>query len=139
MPVNPDTLEKFDNKQVILHVIDGDTLKELEGKVEAASAAGIAFKEKGKREVDLIEPVNVEEIALAPTKPKNLPQKKLKLVAENNARQHLLDRHGYDRSVVNGMEDDQAFAEHEDIDHSDLGHKHVEPDEDEGESGTDEE
>ena len=131
MPVDPSTLEDFDGKQVILTLIEDDgSAREVEGKVEAASAAGVAFKEKGKRDVELVEPKSIEEIALAPVKPKNLAQKKLKPVAEQNARQHLLDRHGYDRSVVNGMTDEQAFAEHEDIDHADLGHKHVEPSED---------
>ena len=131
MTVDPATLEDFDGKQVILHLIKSDgSVSEVEGKVEAASAAGVAFKEKGKRDVDLVEPNTIEEIALAPVKPKNLTQKKLKPVTDSTARQHLLDRHGYDRSVVNGMDDDQAFEEHEDIDHDDLGHRHVEPDED---------
>jgi len=140
MPVDPSTLEDFDGKQVILTLIEEDgSAREVEGKIEAASAAGVAFKEKGKRDVELIEPKSIEEIAPAPVKPKTLAQKKLKPVAEQNARQHLLDRHGYDRSVINGMTDEQAFAEHEDIDHADLGHKHVEPeDDDSDESGEDE-
>lgn len=136
MPVDPATLEEYDGKQVLLTVIQEDgSAKEFEGKIEAASPAGVAFKEKGKRDVELVEPDKIEEIALAPIKPKSLPQKKLKPVTENTVRQHLLDRHGYDRSVVNGMTDDQAFKEHEDIDHDDLGHKHVEPDDDEDENG----
>lgn len=136
MPVDPATLEKYDGKQVLLTVIQEDgSAKEFEGKIEAASAAGVAFKEKGKRDVELVEPNKIEEIALAPIKPKSLPQKKLKPVTETTVRQHLLDRHGYDRSVVNGMTDEQASKEHEDIDHDDLGHKHVEPDDDEDENG----
>jgi len=132
MSVNPQSLVEFEGKQVILHLIQEDSsVKELEGKVEAASEFGLAFKEKGKRDSDLVEPQQIEEIALAPTKPKSLPQKKLKPVTESTARQHLLDRHGYDRSVVNGMDDEKAFAEHEDIDHTDLGHKHVAPEDDE--------
>lgn len=141
MTVNPQSLEEFSGKQVILHLRQEDgSVKELEGKVEDASEVGMAFKEKGKRDVDLVLPDQIEEIALAPSKPKTLAQKKLKLVTESNARQHLLDRHGYDRSVVNGMDDGKAFSEHEDIDHSDLGHKHAAEDEDEStdEAGTDE-
>jgi hypothetical protein len=134
MPVDPSTLEDFDGKQVILTLIEEDgSAREVEGKVEAASAAGVAFKEKGKRDVELVEPKSIEEIALAPVKPKTLAQKKLKEVTESSARQHLLDRHGYERSVVNGMSDEQAFAEHEDIDHADLGHKHVAADDDDSE------
>lgn len=130
MTVDPTTLEQFDGKQVIIHLIEEDGTREVEGKIEAASEQGVAFKEKGKRDVDLVLPAQIYEIALAPTKPKNLSQKKLKPVADSSARQHLLDRHGYDRSVVNGMTDEQAFAEHEDIDHADLGHKHVAEDDD---------
>lgn len=143
MAVDATTLESFSGKQVILTVAgeDGDA-KEFEGKVEAASEYGMAFKEKGKRDSDLVEPNQIIEIALAPVKPKTLAQKKLKEVTESTARQHLLDRHGYERSVVNKMTDEQAFSEHNDIDHDDLGHKHVAEDDDDenGESeGGDEE
>jgi hypothetical protein len=133
MAVDASTLEQFSGKQVLLTLITDDGAKEFEGKVEAASEYGMAFKEKGKRDSDLVEPKQIEEIALAPIKPKKLAQKKLKEVTETAARQHLLDRHGYERSVVNEMTDEQGFSEHADIDHDDLGHKHV-TDEDEEES-----
>lgn len=135
MTVDASTLENFSGKQVILHLIKEDgSVEELTGKVEDASEVGMAFKEKGKRDVDLVLPHQIEEIALAPEKPKTLSQKKLKPVTESTVRQHLLDRHGYERSVVNEMSDAQAFGEHNDIDHTDLGHRHVEP-EAEGENG----
>lgn len=136
MTVDPKTLEEFSDKQVTIHIIkdDGD-LEEKEGKIEAASEFGVAFKEKGKRDSELLEPSQIEEITLAPVKPKTLAQKKLKEVTETTARQHLLDRHGYDRSVVNEMDDAQAFAEHADIDHADLGHKHAAEDDDDEATG----
>lgn len=138
MAVEAATLEKFSGKQVILHLIEGDgSVSEKEGKVEDASEVGMAFKEKGKRDVDLVLPDQIEEIALAPTKPKTLSQKKLKPVTETTVRQHLLDRHGYDRSVVNAMTDEKAFDEHNDIDHSDLGHKHVAEDDENGDEAGD--
>lgn len=131
MSVNPATLESWTDKQVIIHLIQEDgSAKEFEGKIEAASEFGVAFKEKGKRDSDLVMPDKIEEIALAPVKAKTLPQKKLKEVTESSARQHLLDRHGYDRSVVNEMTDESAFKEHNDIDHADLGHKHIAEDDD---------
>lgn len=145
MTVDPKTLEEFSGKQVILTVIQEDgSAKELEGKVEDASEVGMAFKEKGKRDVDLVLPEQIEEIVLAPSKPKTLSQKKLKEITEANARQHLLDRHGYERSVVNGMTDEQGLDEHNDIDHSDLGHRHESEDDeadetDETETGDSEE
>lgn len=127
MSVDTSTLEGLSGKNVILHQIaDDGSVVELEGKVEAASEMGVAFKEKGKRDVVLVEVSQIEEISAAPTKPKTLAQKKLKLIGEGQARQHLLDRHGYERSTVNGLTDEQAFQIHEDIDHADLGHRHEE-------------
>lgn len=132
MSVDASTLQNYSGKQVILTlVLDGGDATEHEGKVEAASEFGMAFKEKGKRESILVEPSQIEEISVAPSKPKTLSQKKLKEVTENTVRQHLLDRHGYERSVVNEMSDEQAAAEHEDIDHSDLGHRHEADNDDE--------
>lgn len=125
--VDATKLADFEGKQVILTLAaDDGTASELEGKVEAASAQGIAFKEKGKRDVDLVLPEKIVEIALAPSKPKSLIQKKLKPVTESTVRQHLVDRHGASRSAMNKMSDADAFKFHADVDHADLGHKHVE-------------
>lgn len=130
MSVDASTLESFSGKQVILHHIQDDgTVAEREGKVDGASEAGMAFKEKGRRDVELILPNQIEELSLAPTKPKKLSQKKLKLVTESNVRQHLLDRHALTRAAVNEMSDEEGLAVHEAIDHSDLGHRHVAEDE----------
>lgn len=143
MSVDASTLVEFTGKQVILTLAQEDgTAAELEGKVDAASEAGMAFKEKGKRDVQLVMPEEIIEIAAAPSKPKSLAQKKLKEVTESTVRQHLLDRHGYLRSEVNKMEDDEAFEVHKAIDHADLGHRHISEDdneENEGEGGDSEE
>jgi hypothetical protein len=126
MTVAVDELERFVNKNVILHVKQEDnSLREVEGKVEAASAAGMAFKEKGKSKLDLVMPEQIEEITLAPTKPKSVLQKKLKPIEEAQARQHLVDRHGVPLSWAKENTDQDAFAYHESLDHSNLGHKHV--------------
>lgn len=127
MAVAANTLADYDGKQVILHVINSETnqLDELEGKVESASEVGMAFKEKGKRDLRLIEPSQIEEIEVAPEAPKKVAQKKLQQVTERSARQHLLDRHGYLRSWANEVSDEEAFAEHASVDHSDLGHRHL--------------
>jgi hypothetical protein len=126
MTVAANTLEGYSGKQVVLHVVnDENGLDELEGTVVSASEVGMAFKEKGKRDLRLIEPSQIEEIEVAPEAPKKTPQKKLQQVTNKSARQHLLDRHGYLRSWANEVSDDEAFAEHEGIDHSDLGHRHL--------------
>lgn len=136
MSVDPMTLAEFSGKQVILHVLQDDgTVAELEGKVEDASEVGMAFKEKGKRDVDLVFPDKIEEIALAPSKPKTISQKKLKPAVESTVRQHLADRHGWLRSEINKLSDEDAFAQHENLDHDDLGHKHVAADDDADENG----
>lgn len=138
MSVDINTLDQYDGKQVILHVVQDDgSAKELEGKVEAGSPVGLAFKEKGKRDVEFIEPEKIHEIALAPEKAKTLSQRKLKPINEGQARQHLVDRHGNSRSAVNKMSDEDALKEHESIDHDDLGHRHV-SDDDDDENGTEE-
>ena len=123
-------LEEYTGKMVILTVKQDDgSAKQLEGKVEAASDQGIAFKEKGKREVDLVLPDKIDEIAVAPEKPKTLAQKKLQPIADSAVRQHLLDRHGMSRTKVNKMSEAEAVELHNSIDHSDLGHRHEAKDE----------
>lgn len=130
MAFDASTLPEFVGKNVILHKIEDDgSVTELEGKIEAGSEVGIAFREKGKRDVGLVEPNQIEEITAVAAKPKTLPQKKLKVIAEGAVRQHLLDRHGYARSQVNPMTEAEAIELHDGIDHSDLGHRHVAEDE----------
>ena len=126
MTVDASTLESFEGKNVILHLIKSDgTVEELTGTVESANEHGMAFKPKGKRDFVLVEPKDIEEITEAPQALKSIPQKKLKPIADGSVRQHLLDRHGYQRSVVNGMTDEQAVKLHDEIDHKDLGHRHM--------------
>lgn len=124
MPVDPSTFKEYEGKSVILHRQTGDGLEELEGKIEAASEGGIAFKEKGRRDPILILPTEVEELDFAPETPKKITQKTLKAVTENTVRQHLVDRHGMTRPEANKINDEEAWEIHEKIDHKDLGHKH---------------
>jgi len=136
MSVDPNTLEEFSDKSVILHLKTDEGIEELEGKVEAASVEGMAFKEKGKRDLRLVEADEIEEIALAPETPKKITQKKLKEPTLTGVRQHLVDRHGMPRSEANSMNDEKAWDLHDQIDHKDLGHRHVaDDDEGEGEAG----
>lgn len=112
-------------KRVVLHLKQADnTLVELEGKIEAASEAGFAFKEKGKSSLDLYDSAQVEEIQVAPEKPKSIPQKKLKPIDVGQARQHLADRHGISMKWIKENTEQAAFAYHQTIDHRDLGHRH---------------
>lgn len=125
MSVAVEELEKFSGKRVVLHVQQEDgTLAEIEGKVEAASAAGIAFKAKGKSNIDLVEPSQIEEIQAAPETPKKPTRKRRNLVEKGKAIQHLLDMHGVPLSWAKEATEEQAFEYHEGLDHSDLGHYH---------------
>lgn len=126
MAVDASTLESFSGKKVVLHVVKDDGMVELNGKVEGASEIGVAFKETGKREVLLYEPHQIEEIQLAPSAPKKLRQKKLKPIEDDRVRQHLVDRHGVSLEWANSASDEDAKAYHDTLDHSDLGHVHVE-------------
>lgn len=118
-------LVKANGKRVVLHVVQEDgTLQEIEGKIEAASEAGIAFKPKGKSSLDLLEPNKIEELQVAPEKPKAVTRKKLKPIELGQARQHLADRHGISMEWLKNNTEEAAFAYHEQLDHADLGHKH---------------
>lgn len=116
-------LVELTGKDVTLTLTEGNTL---EGKVEAASEAGIAFKEKGKGKLDLYTPDQITGVEAAPEKPKPVTQKKLKPIALGQARQHLLDRHGVTLAWAKDADEQAAFEYHQGLDHSDLGHKHEE-------------
>ncbi len=97
-----------------------------EGTVQAASAIGLIFKEKGKADVDIVEPDWIDAIEATPEKEPNVTVKKLKPVT-SNFRQHLADRHGYLPKDLNEMTEEQGKAVHDGIDHSELGHRHEVP------------
>lgn len=122
-----ETLQKYVGKEVIVHIIEGDdnTATERTGKIEAATVAGIVFKEKGKSGLHLIpSPDKIYEIDFAPTKPKSVTQKVLVPVEFGQARQHLLDRHGIELQWAKDADEKAAFEWHETLDHSNLGHRH---------------
>lgn len=125
MSVTAEELSEYVNKRVILHVIQNDgSTQEIEGKVEAASEAGMAFKEKGKSSLELYMPGQIAEIQRAPEKPKQVIRKRVNPVQLGQARQHLVDRHGVPISWAKDNTEEAAFEYHEQLDHSDLGHKH---------------
>jgi hypothetical protein len=123
-------LQDYDGKMVVVHITEDDgELTEMVGKVEAASDAGIAFKEKGKRAVILLERKDIYEIAVAPEDAelsvKRLVQKRQKPITEKNAKAHLFHYHNFERADADAYSPEGAFTLHESIDHKNLGHKHV--------------
>lgn len=121
-------LTDFVNKKVTLTFraeADAEPVTK-EGTVQAASAIGMIFKEKGKADVDIVEPDSIVSIEEVPEKEPNVTVKKLKPVT-SNFRQHLGDRHGYLPADLNKMTEAQAKEIHDGIDHGPLAHKHETP------------
>jgi hypothetical protein len=129
--VAPTTLEEvqqYTDKDVLIHLVQPDSsLKETTGKIMVATEAGIGFKEKGKASAELLTLSQIEEIAPAPAKVKSVVQKKIKPIEMGQARQHLIDRHGVELSWGKEADEKAAFEYHAGLDHSNLGHIHVEP------------
>jgi hypothetical protein len=106
---------------------------EHEGTVEAVNGGFVLFKQKGKATARLVAEADIEEMRFAIEKPKELKQKKLAPVKYGEARQHLVDRHGYKIADINKMTEQQAFEFHNGggeqpgLDHRELGHRHNDP------------
>jgi hypothetical protein len=118
---------EFEGKKVILTAtVDGEQV-ELEGTAETVNELAILFKPKGKAKLDIIEAENIVGVRYAPEKPKTLKAKSLLPIQYGQARQHLIDRHGYTLSDINAMTEEQAYNFHKELDHkaSDLGHVHA--------------
>jgi hypothetical protein len=99
----------------------------LEGRVELANSLGVMFKEKGKSNVTLVEAVWIDNVEELQPKEPNVTVKVLQPIPLGRVRQHLADRHGYERARVNALTEAQAAAEHDAIDHENLAHRHEEP------------
>ena len=127
MSVTLEQLQPFVNKEAIVHLVKEDgSLEEVRGTIQAATVAGIAFKQKGKPGLELIPSADlIEEIDYAPVKQKSVTQKKLKPIEFGQARQHLIDRHGVELSWAKDADEKAAFEYHNGLDHSNLGHTHV--------------
>ena len=128
MSVSLEDLQQYIKKEAVLHIVQEDgSLKEITGTIQAATVAGVVYKEKGRSNIELTEVSKIEEITAAPVKPRPVQQKKLKPIEFGQARQHLLDRHGVTLSWGKEADEQAAFDYHKTLDHSDLGHVHVEP------------
>lgn len=130
MTTTIDDLQQYVGKEVIVHLVqDDNSAKEFTGKIEAATVAGIVFKEKGKSGLQLIDsPAKIYEIDFAPVKQKPVTQKVLQPVEFGQARQHLVDRHGIELQWAKDADEKAAFEYHQGLDHSNLGHRHEKKD-----------
>ena len=114
-------LEETVGKKCVLESTDGE---KIEGKVHAASEMGVLIIPKGSMTPKLIEMSKVKSCEAVPSEPTKLRQKRFDPMTAAKVRRHLLDQHGWYLSVVNGMTEVEALAEHDGLDHSDLGHNH---------------
>lgn len=130
MSVTLDDLQPYIKKEAVIHLQQEDgSLKETIVTIQAATVAGVVYKEKGRSNIELTEVAKIEEISAAPVKPKPVQQKKLKPIEFGQARQHLLDKHGVLLTWAKEADEQAAFDYHATLDHTDLGHVHVTPDE----------
>jgi hypothetical protein len=124
--------KSLEKKTVVFTVRNNDEEVVVEGIVEAASPVGIAFRAKGKSQLQLLNPGDIVRHEVLPEKPKTLKQKVMKPIETNKVRQHLADHHGINLPWLNSVSNEEAESFHNDIDHSNgehgpLGHRHEEP------------
>jgi hypothetical protein len=130
----------LEGKTVVFTVKNADeTETVVEGIVEAASLAGIAFRQKGKSQLQLLEVGDVIRHEIVPEKPKVLKQRVLKPVELTKVRQHLADAHGINLNWLNSVSNEDAAEYHNSLNHNDpetgpLGHRHEEPKAKDGEA-----
>lgn len=119
-------LEQFDGKRVVVTHNTDNGAEQIEGKVETGNALGLLIKPKGKTNLQLILADTIEDVQYAAEPVRELKQKELAPIGYGQVRRHLLDRHGYTLKDINQMDEAQAHQFHNDLDHSELGHTHVE-------------
>lgn len=132
-------LKSLEKKTVIFTIAgaDGSTSK-VEGVVEAASAIGVAYKRKGRGQLEMLEADQIVGHEVLPDKPKVIKSKKLKPPTLEGVRQHLADRHGINIDWLNADEvtAEKAAEYHDSINHTEegkvLGHHHGDGESDSG-------
>lgn len=122
--------DKFVDKKVtfVRNEAGKTEAEECEGTVIAVNGGIVMFKPKGKTTPTLVPEGEIENMSLAEDKAKTLARKVLKPVELGQARNHLLERHGFTLKQVNDLTEQQAYDTHLQIDHvaADLGHEHGE-------------
>lgn len=118
---------QYDGKKVVVFLNNAPEGGEpsVEGTVSVGNDMGLLLKPKGKTGLELIEAGNIASVEAAPDTPKKLQVKALQPLKDSQARQHLVDRHGYSVADVESMSDEDALTFHsEDVDHAPLAHNH---------------
>lgn len=116
-------------KVVTFSVADGDVPTEITGKVLAVSNTGVVVRFKGNPRIILIEDILDHNEVSRPRRKRVVRRVVRRIPAEVSVKQHLADRHALFMSLVHAIDEETAHEIHEQINHSDLGHFHREPDE----------
>lgn len=120
-------LEQYNGKKVVVVKKNKEGgADEIEGTVQSGNELGLLVKLKGKTTADIIEAADIVEVRYVVDAPKALERKVLKVVEFGQARNHLLERHGFTLAQINAMDEKAAFDTHNSVDHvyADLGHEH---------------
>ncbi len=108
--------------------IDSDTpsnLSEIEGVLVGVSATGVAVKIRtGLQFYSFVDILDITKVNVA----RKIVRRRIRHIVESQTRQHLLDRHGIPWDLTKALSPSSAYAMHEKIDHSNLGHQHNSPD-----------
>lgn len=143
MSVTAEDLKQYEkgNRVVVVKNLNepneaGESAVEVEGTVEAVNQMGMLIKPKGRVNLDLIELAQIEEISFAAEKLTTIKQKTLQPITYGNARKHLASAHGIELTWLNANSEEAALKFHNDLDHTNLGHKHEAKDEAKDEAAT---
>lgn len=134
MSVDTETLADFSGKDVNLYLVGQEGF--IEGHVEQASPAGIAFKRKGRRDIEPFFPPDIDRLEIRTKDNAKVQQKKHLPIPPEKVKTHLAQAHAVPLSTVNKYTEDEAVKAHNAIDHSDLWHNHDKVAKDESKSET---
>nr|DAK84438.1 MAG TPA: hypothetical protein [Caudoviricetes sp.] len=118
-------LTDYNEKRVEITTTEND--EPTIGTVASAMPQAIAFKEKGKSSLVLINKEDIASIRIAPEAEAEMKARRLNIVELGTVKRHLVDRHGYALADINAMAPEQALEFHDSIDHSPLSHFHADP------------
>lgn len=111
---------------VIRDESEPDGRKEVTGRIIEGNDLGVIFKAKSQRVQELINTEDILDVSEAVSaRLRVVSQKKLKQVGPSVIKRHMADYHGWGRTQLNGMSEVEAMRQHDEIDHSDLGHCHT--------------
>lgn len=127
MTTATDQLELTDYADKRVELLTKGSEEPVVGTVVSAMDKAIAFKEKGKSNLVLIEAKDIAAIHIAAEAESEMKPRRLNLVELSSVKRHLVDRHGYALADINAMSPEQALEFHDGIDHSPLSHYHSDP------------